>query len=56
MRKVFIVLDEQELMNLEVILTDRDKDEALKFLKKSIVPKIKKKVPCKSLELTKPKN
>lgn len=43
-------------MDLEVIITDRDKDEALKFLKKSIVPKIKKKVPCKSLELTRPKN
>jgi len=53
---VFIVLDEHELMNLEIILTDRDKDGALKFLKKSIVPKIKKKVPCKSLELTKPKS
>ena len=56
MRKVFIVLDEFELMNLVIILTDRDKDGALKFLKKSIAPKIKKEAPCKSLELTRPKN
>ena len=46
MGKVFIVLDEQEQLSLEMILVDKDEREALKFLKNHVAPKVKKKRPC----------
>jgi len=39
-RKTAIALDEQELLELERIITDGEEKEALKFLKKSIYDKI----------------
>jgi len=51
MGKVFVVLDEQEQLSLEMILVDRDEKEALKFLKNHIAPKVKKKRPCSETAL-----
>ncbi len=52
MGKVFIVLDEQEQLTLEMILVDRDEKEALKFLKNHIASKLKKKKkPCSETAL-----
>lgn len=39
-RKAAIALDEQELMQLERIITDREEKEALAFLKKSVYDKV----------------
>ncbi len=39
-RKTAVSLDEEELLELERIVTDGDKDEAIRFLKKSIYNKI----------------
>ena len=39
-KKTAIALDEHELIDLERIVTDLDKNEALKFLKKSVYDKI----------------
>ncbi|MGQ9632325.1 MAG: hypothetical protein ACUVXI_18730 [bacterium] len=52
MRKVFIVLDERELLELEAILVDGDRGGALRFLKERVVPKIRKEVRCLSGELS----
>ena len=38
-RKTAVALDEQELMQLERIITDRDEKEALVFLKKAVYDK-----------------
>ena len=39
-RKAAVGLDEKEVLELEIIITDMDKEEALRFLKKSIYEKI----------------
>ena len=39
-RKAAIALDEQEIMQLERIITDREEKEALVFLKKSVYDKV----------------
>jgi len=39
-RKTAIALDEQELLLLERIITDREAEEALVFLKKSVYDKV----------------
>ncbi len=39
-RKAAIAFDENELLQLERIVTDRDEKEALRFLKKSVYNKI----------------
>lgn len=37
-----IALDEQELLELERVITDKNEKEALRFLKKSVYEKIKR--------------
>ncbi len=39
-RKTAVSFDEQDVMELEIIVTDADEKEALKFLKKSIYDRI----------------
>ncbi len=39
-RKTAVSFDEQDIMELERIVTDNDKEEALKFLRKSIYDRI----------------
>ena len=39
-RKTAVALDEQELLQLERIMTDREEKEALVFLKKSVYDKV----------------
>jgi hypothetical protein len=39
-RKTAVALDEQELLLLERIITDREEKEALVFLKKSVYDKV----------------
>jgi hypothetical protein len=39
-RKTAIALDEEELLELERIMVDRDESEALDFLKKSVYDKV----------------
>ena len=39
-RKAVVSLDERDVMELERIVTDNDREEALKFLKKSIYDQI----------------
>ncbi|MDD5039369.1 MAG: hypothetical protein PHN78_08680 [Dehalococcoidales bacterium] len=39
-RKTVVSLDEKDLIELERIITDSDKEEALRFLKKSIYDSI----------------
>lgn len=39
-RKAAIAFDENELLQLERIVTDRDEKEALRFLKKAVYDKI----------------
>ena len=38
-RRTAIALDEQKLLELEIIITDCDAKEALRFLKKSVYEK-----------------
>jgi len=47
-RKTAIALEEEELLELEQIIADRDEKEALAFLKKSVYDKImaSQKVRC----------
>ncbi|MGQ9503076.1 MAG: hypothetical protein ACUVSB_13575 [Anaerolineae bacterium] len=40
MDRVFVVLDEQQQTQLRMILVDRDKAEALRFLREVIMPQI----------------
>ncbi len=46
MAKVFIALDEKELLQLERICVDEDEKEALEFVLKCVAPKAHKKPPC----------
>jgi hypothetical protein len=39
-RKTAIALEEEELLELEQIIVDRDEKEALEFLKKSVYDKV----------------
>ncbi len=39
-KRTIITLDEKELMELEVIITDADEEEALRFLYKKIYDKV----------------
>ena len=39
-RKTVVSFDEQDLTELEIIITDADEKEALRFLKKSIYDRI----------------
>ncbi len=47
-RKTAIAMEEEELLELEQIIADRDEKEALAFLKKSVYDKImaSQKVRC----------
>lgn len=40
LRREAIALNEEELLELEMIITDLDKDAALEFLKKSVYDKV----------------
>ncbi|MEL7568627.1 MAG: hypothetical protein AAGU27_27690 [Dehalobacterium sp.] len=51
MSKVFVALNEEEQLKLESICTDKDPEEALEFVLKVIVPRLKKTVPCMSGKL-----
>ena len=42
MRKTAVSFDENDLMALEIIITDSDKEEALKFLKKRVYDQVSK--------------
>ena len=42
LKKTAIAFDEQELMKLEEIITDRDQTEALKFLRRTVYNKIER--------------
>lgn len=52
-RKTAIALEEEELLELEQIIVDRDDKEALAFLKKSVYDKIvaSQKVRCEHEQL-----
>lgn len=39
-RRTAILLDERELLELERVMTDRDKEAAISFLKKSVYDKV----------------
>ena len=39
-RKAAVSFDERDVMELEIIVTDGDKEEALKFVKKSVYDRI----------------
>ena len=39
-RRAAIALDEEELLELERVITDRDEKEALRFLKKAVYDKV----------------
>jgi len=39
-RKTAVALDENDLLELEIIVTDSDAEKALKFLKKSVYERI----------------
>lgn len=41
-RKTAVALEEEELVELQRIIIDRDEKEALKFLKKSVYDKVAK--------------
>jgi hypothetical protein len=43
MKRVVVVLDEEDLIRLRRIITDRDKDEALKFIEDCLEAKVKEK-------------
>jgi len=45
-KKVFIVLEPEEIVKLEGILMDHDGEDAWEYLQFVIYPKIKKKVSC----------
>ncbi len=44
--KTLLVLNDKELMEIERIKIDRDPEEALEFVLKSLIPKIKEKKSC----------
>lgn len=46
MKKVFIVLEPEEIVRLQGILTDHDGEEAWNFLQFVLWPKIKKEISC----------
>lgn len=48
MGKVFVTFDESEQMILKSIYYDQDPDEALSFVLKHIIPKVKKEISCLS--------
>lgn len=56
MGKVFVVLDEKEQLEVERICLDKKPEDALRFVLKSVAPKIHKRVPCmdKATEIYRP--
>lgn len=46
MKKVFIVLEPEEIVKLREILMEHEGEEAWKYLQFTIWPKIKKEVSC----------
>lgn len=46
MGKVFVVLDEEDQVRLQSVCLDKDPEEALQFVLKRVVPKVRKQVPC----------
>ena len=50
MHKLVLTLSEEEVLELQAVLIDRDEVEALKFLQTRIAPKIPRKgsAPCDS--------
>lgn len=53
MSKVFATLDNRDQVALQSICLDKDPEEALQFVLKSIVPKLHKQVPCIAREFMK---
>lgn len=56
MSKAFVALNEEDQLKLESICTDKDPKEALEFVLKIIVPRLKKTVPCMAGELVRYEN
>lgn len=48
MGKVFVAFDESEQLILKSIYYDEDPEEALSFVLKHIIPKVKKELSCLS--------
>ncbi len=46
MKKVFIVLESEEVVRLQGILTDHDGEQAWQYLQFVLWPKIKKEISC----------
>ncbi|KUK31285.1 MAG: hypothetical protein XD63_1463 [Thermoanaerobacterales bacterium 50_218] len=46
MKKIFIVLEPEELVKLQDILLEHDTEEAWNFLQFTLWPKIKKEISC----------
>lgn len=46
MSKVFVAFDESEQLILKSIYYDEDPEEALEFVLKHIIPKVKKEMSC----------
>ncbi len=46
MKKVFVILEPEEIVRLQGILMDHDGEEAWQFLQFTLWPKIKKEVSC----------
>ena len=43
---MFIALDQEDMITLESIRLDKDPEEALEFVLKTIYPRVEKKAPC----------
>lgn len=52
-KKVFVTLDDNDLVALQSICLDKDPEEALYFVLKKIAPKVHKYVPCIAREIMK---
>ena len=45
-KKILVILEQQDLLQLKAILIDKDKEEAYEFIEKNLVPKINKEADC----------
>ena len=46
MEAVFIAFDQEDMVTLESIKLDKDPEEALEFVLKTVYPRVEKKAPC----------
>jgi len=46
MKKVFIVLEPEDIIKLEAILLEHESEEAWRFLQYTLWPKVKKEISC----------